>query len=94
MISPEAFRSIYINSSVEQRKEVLLNKGSEPVTWSGTNTGSDPKPIFSVKIPCPESQHNIWAAHKLISGSLNVHVERCVSSLKQTDPDKVNMLTT
>jgi len=33
----------------EQRREVLLNKGSEPITQCGTNTGSDPKPIFSVK---------------------------------------------
>lgn len=83
MISPEAFRSIYINSLVEQRQEVPLNRGSEPIRQSGTNTGSDPKPIFSVKNILSESQHSIWAAHKPISGSLKVSIEHCVSSPKQ-----------
>lgn len=84
LISPGTFRPMHINSLVEQRREVLLNRGFGPITQNRTNTGSDPKPIFSVKKKFhPENQHNIWAAHKPISVSLEVRVEDCASSPEQ-----------
>jgi len=49
LISPEVLGSMYVNRLGEQRREALLNKGSQPMALNGTNIALNPKLISSVK---------------------------------------------